>query len=68
MTVREGRPDDHTDPGTPSQPPLVDLDDPTVCDLAHICAAALQLSGFASEKDERESLARQRVTPGHAER
>jgi hypothetical protein len=37
-------------------------------DLAHNCFAALQLSGSAFEKDERESLARQWAAPGHAER
>jgi hypothetical protein len=47
---------------------VVDADDPIVSGLAHIYSAALQSSGFASEKDERESLARQRAAPGHAER
>jgi hypothetical protein len=41
---------------------------PTVRDLTHICSVAVQSSGFASEKDEWESLARQRAAPGHAER
>jgi hypothetical protein len=57
------------EPHTPSPVyPVVDRDGPTMRDRAHISFAALQLSGFTSEKDERESLARQWAAPGRAER
>jgi hypothetical protein len=55
-----------TSRGNDEEPPtpdlvwrVVDADDPIVSGLAHIYSAALQSSGSAFEKDERESLARQ---------